>query len=596
MKMGAVIGQLIAQNTRPTGTNADQKSSAGYRFLQSLEKGSVFEGTILEIKNGQVTIGLANGDLLQARLDMDLSLIQGGSLFFQVKATDENQIALKPFPQETSNNPTLIKALQYAGVEVNSKNLAMVSLMMEEQMPIDKNSVLAMAKALIDCPQSDMRSLIQMQKYQIPVSEKNVVHYEELKDHQMNMVKNLNSVMGETANLINRSLEGMNQPQNIRQLVELLNVFAGEIVPDETEALSPLMTKNVGEILQDGEQIDPATKTFVKGEQDQVTTPVKLLANVLANAQTNAQELLKNDQAIPKVLSEANPLLDKSPELVKEGKVIPDETRQSQSQSQILPGKEVVSLESRLNTILSEWEQTQDPKAFAKVVQDLTMALSKGGVGEASVFNQLLEPTKKMFREFVNQLMERSMTTTPESLEKTPEFFDKLMSQLNHLEGAALEMGKSGNALLQTAGDLKSQIQFLSDFNQVYHYIQIPLKLKQQTTTGELYVYTHQKKLDQQKKDLSAHLHLDMEHLGSTDVYVKLEEKKVSTHFYLENEESFDVILNHLDILTERLNKKGYQVTMQVENTGKKINIVEDFIDPTAKVGKVQRYTIDVKV
>ena len=596
MKMGAVIGQLIAQNTRPTGTNADQKSSAGYRFLQSLEKGSVFEGTILEIKNGQVTIGLANGDLLQARLDMDLSLIQGGSLFFQVKATDENQIALKPFPQETSNNPTLIKALQYAGVEVNSKNLAMVSLMMEEQMPIDKNSVLAMAKALIDCPQSDMRSLIQMQKYQIPVSEKNVVHYEELKDHQMNMVKNLNSVMGETANLINRSLEGMNQPQNIRQLVELLNVFAGEIVPDETEALSPLMTKNVGEILQDGEQIDPTTKTFVKGEQDQVTTPVKLLTNVLANAQTNAQELLKNDPAIPKVLSEANPLLDKSPELVKEGKVIPDETRQSQNQSQILPGKEVVSLESRLNTILSEWEQTQDPKAFAKVVQDLTMALSKGGVGEASVFNQLLEPTKKMFREFVNQLMERSMTTTPESLEKTPEFFDKLMNQLNHLEGAALEMGKSGNALLQTAGDLKSQIQFLSDFNQVYHYIQIPLKLKQQTTTGELYVYTHQKKLDQQKKDLSAHLHLDMEHLGSTDVYVKLEEKKVSTHFYLENEESFDVILNHLDILTERLNKKGYQVTMQVENTGKKINIVEDFIDPTAKVGKVQRYTIDVKV
>ena len=596
MKMGAVIGQLIAQNTRPTGTNADQKSSAGYRFLQSLEKGSVFEGTILEIKNGQVTIGLANGDLLQARLDMDLSLIQGGSLFFQVKATDENQIALKPFPQETSNNPTLIKALQYAGVEVNSKNLAMVSLMMEEQMPIDKNSVLAMAKALIDCPQSDMRSLIQMQKYQIPVSEKNVVHYEELKDHQMNMVKNLNSVMGETANLINRSLEGMNQPQNIRQLVELLNVFAGEIVPDETEALSPLMTKNVGEILQDGEQIDPATKTFVKGEQDQVTTPVKLLTNVLANAQTNAQELLKNDPAIPKVLSEANPLLDKSPELVKEGKVLPDEARQSQNQSQILPGKEVVSLESRLNTILSEWEQTQDPKAFAKVVQDLTMALSKGGVGEASVFNQLLEPTKKMFREFVNQLMERSMTTTPESLEKTPEFFDKLMSQLNHLEGAALEMGKSGNALLQTAGDLKSQIQFLSDFNQVYHYIQIPLKLKQQTTTGELYVYTHQKKLDQQKKDLSAHLHLDMEHLGSTDVYVKLEEKKVSTHFYLENEESFDVILNHLDILTERLNKKGYQVTMQVENTGKKINIVEDFIDPTAKVGKVQRYTIDVKV
>ena len=598
MKMGAVIGQLIAQNTRPTGTNTDQKSSAGYRFLQSLEKGSVFEGTILEIKNGQVTIGLANGDLLHARLDMDLSLIQGGSLFFQVKEADENQIALKPFPQETTNNPTLIKALQYAGVEVNSKNLAMVSLMMEEQLPIDKNSVLAMAKALMDCPQSDMRSLIQMQKYQIPVSEKNVVHFEELKDHQMNMVKNLNSVMGEVSNLINRSLEGINQPQNMRQLVDLLNVFASEGVPDETNAQPTLLTKTVGETLVEGQLNNPVDKNFVKGENNQLTS--SLPGQV--NAQVSASDLLKNEQAMQGVLQEENPLLEQNANISKDGKINANAMDTVQNLSQSMTGKEMVSLDNRLNQILSEWKQStetegmQDSKEFAKVLQELTAALSKGVVGETNVLHQLLEPTRKMFREFVDQLMERTMTTTPESLEKTPEFFDKLMSQLNHLEGAALEMGKSGNALLQTAGDLKSQIQFLSDFNQVYHYIQVPLKLKQQTTTGELYVYTHQKKLDQQKKDLSAHLHLEMEHLGSTDVYVKLEEKKVSTHFYLENEQSFDLIMNHLDILTERLNKKGYQVSIQIENTGKKINIVEDFIDPSAKVGKVQRYTIDVKV
>ena len=598
MKMGAVIGQLIAQNTRPTGTNTDQKSSAGYRFLQSLEKGSVFEGTILEIKNGQVTIGLANGDLLNARLDMDLSLIQGGSLFFQVKAADENQIALKPFPQETTNNPTLIKALQYAGVEVNSKNLAMVSLMMEEQLPIDKNSVLAMAKALMDCPQSDMRSLIQMQKYHIPVSEKNVVHFEELKDHQMNMVKNLNSVMGEVSNLINRSLEGINQPQNMRQLVDLLNVFASEGVPDETNAQPTLLTKTVGEALVEGQLNNPVDKNFVKGENNQLTS--SLPGQV--NAQVSASDLLKNEQAMQGVLQEENPLLEQNADISKDGKINANAMDTVQNLSQSMTGKEMVSLDNRLNQILSEWKQStetegmQDSKEFAKVLQELTAALSKGVVGETNVLHQLLEPTRKMFREFVDQLMERTMTTTPESLEKTPEFFDKLMSQLNHLEGAALEMGKSGNALLQTAGDLKSQIQFLSDFNQVYHYIQVPLKLKQQTTTGELYVYTHQKKLDQQKKDLSAHLHLEMEHLGSTDVYVKLEEKKVSTHFYLENEQSFDLIMNHLDILTERLNKKGYQVSIQIENTGKKINIVEDFIDPSAKVGKVQRYTIDVKV
>ena len=594
MKMGAVIGQLIAQTQRPTGTNTDQKSSAGYRFLQSLEKGSVFEGTILEIKNGQVTIGLANGDLLHARLDMELSLIQGGSLFFQVKAADENQIALKPFPQETSNNPTLIKALQFAGVEVNSKNLAMVSLMMEEQLPIDKNSVLAMAKAVMDSPQADMRSLIQMVKYQIPVSEKNVAHYEELKDHQWNMVRNLNTVMSETSNLVSHFLEGTNQTQNNRQLVDFLNLFAGESVLEEADAQSPLMRIVAGDTLVAGEPMDLPAQTTSKTENSLLNYPV--------DDQASSQELPKNNQTIPDASKENSPLQNQSLDVRKDAAVILDENQASQIQSQSTPGKEVLSLEKNLNEILSGWKHTtkteaaQDPKTFAKVVQDLTMALSKEGYGEASVFDQLTGPTKKLFREFVNQLLERAMTTTPEALEKTPEFFDKLMNQLNYLEKMASEAGKSGTSLLQSTGDLKSQIQFLSDFNQVYHYIQIPLKLKQQTTAGELYVYTHQRNLNHQKKDLSAHLHLEMEHLGSTDVYVKLEEKKVSTHFYLENEQSFDLIMDHLDLLTERLNKKGYQVNIQVDNTGKKINLVEDFIDPSAKVGKVQRYTIDVKV
>ncbi len=420
MKMGAVIGQLIAQTQRPTGTNTDQKSSAGYRFLQSLEKGSVFEGTILEIKNGQVTIGLANGDLLHARLDMELSLIQGGSLFFQVKAADENQIALKPFPQETSNNPTLIKALQFAGVEVNSKNLAMVSLMMEEQLPIDKNSVLAMAKAVMDSPQSDMRSLIQMVKYQIPVSEKNVAHFEELKDHQLYMVKNLNTVMSETSNLVSHFLEGTNQTQNNRQLVDFLNLFAGESVLEEADAQSPLMRIVAGDTLVAGEPMDLPAQTTSKTENSLLNYPV--------DDQASSQELPKNNQTIPDASKENFPLQNQSLDVRKDAAVILDENQASQIQSQSTPGKEVLSLEKNLNEILSGWKHTtkteaaQDPKTFAKVVQDLTMALSKEGYGEASVFDQLTGPTKKLFREFVNQLLERAMTTTPEALEKTPEF------------------------------------------------------------------------------------------------------------------------------------------------------------------------------
>ena len=586
MKMGAVIGQLIAQTQKPTGTNLDQKSSAGYKFLQALDKGSVFEGTILEIKNGQVTIGLANGDLLHARLDMDLSFIQGGSLFFQVKAADENQIALKPFAQEPTNNPTLIKALQYAGVEVNSKNLAMVSLMMEEQMPIDKNSILAMAKSLMDCPQSDMRTLIQMNKYQIPINENNVAQYEELRDHQMGITQNIKQMMSDVEQLFQPSAQGDKAHLNLKQIVDFLNMFSKEPALDD----AGVKVQSTGEG-SDNSGIENLETEILKNNNEKIQAAADR-GTFYQGEEVVSQKTLTEKAVDTGVLSDT--LLGEQTEVSKHLETL--------ANNQQISGKENLDFQQKINTLLSEWKNSaegtpdQEQEVLTKVLNEITRQLSGGGSLDSSGLEQFPEHTRKMFQEFVSQLMEKSMGIEPESLQKLPEFFDKLMNQLNHLENVAGEMGKAGSTLMQSAGDLKSQLQFLSDFNQVYHYIQIPLKLKQQTTTGELYVFTHQKKHNLQKKDLSAHLHLEMEHLGSTDVYVKLEEKKVSTHFYLENEQSFDLIMNHLDILTERLNKKGYQVSIQVENTGKKMNIVEDFIDPSTKVGKVQRYTIDVKV
>ena len=86
-----------------------------------------------------------------------------------------------------------------------------------------------------------------------------------------------------------------------------------------------------------------------------------------------------------------------------------------------------------------------------------------------------------------------------------------------------------------------------------------------------------------------------MEHLGTTDVYVRLNQKKISTHFYMEKEESFDLIMENIDLLTQKLQDRGYEVTIQSENATKKIDFVEDFLSINKPVGRVQRYTFDVR-
>ena len=56
------------------------------------------------------------------------------------------------------------------------------------------------------------------------------------------------------------------------------------------------------------------------------------------------------------------------------------------------------------------------------------------------------------------------------------------------------------------------------------------------------------------------------------------------------------LIMQHMDMLEERLRRKGYYCTVNVINQEKKVDFVEDFLKrdlPTA--GKLHRYSFDVR-
>ena len=49
-----------------------------------------------------------------------------------------------------------------------------------------------------------------------------------------------------------------------------------------------------------------------------------------------------------------------------------------------------------------------------------------------------------------------------------------------------------------------------------------------------------------------------MEHLGPLDVYVALQDTKVSTKFYVQNDAILDYLEANMDVLTARLQQRGY--------------------------------------
>ena len=121
------------------------------------------------------------------------------------------------------------------------------------------------------------------------------------------------------------------------------------------------------------------------------------------------------------------------------------------------------------------------------------------------------------------------------------------------------ENGQSSSPLAKAVQNTVSNLDFMNQMNQMHGYIQLPLKLTGQEARGELYVFTNKRSMASKEGRVTALLHLDMEYLGKMDVFVALENQKVSTQFYLEKEEYLDFLEKNMDMLSARLNKRGYQ-------------------------------------
>ena len=204
-----------ASNTKTLG----QVKGAGRTLSvqgQELVPGKVFEGTVTEMKNGQVTLGLSDGKTISARMEQGVSLAKGQPMLFEVKSNTGEQIAIRPVVLESAQNPTLMKALEAAGLKANPRNLSMVNQMMMEQLPIDKGSLMQMARAVGNFPHADMQTLVQMQKQGFPIDENALNQFQNYKNGQQAMLPDMLSLMEGLAELSEQAFgkEGIGQGPN----------------------------------------------------------------------------------------------------------------------------------------------------------------------------------------------------------------------------------------------------------------------------------------------------------------------------------------------------------------------------------------------
>ena len=182
---------------------------------------------------------------------------------------------------------------------------------------------------------------------------------------------------------------------------------------------------------------------------------------------------------------------------------------------------------------------------------------------------------RKIFHRTLTTILKERLLMEPHDIEDNnyvKKYYSKITDFMDKLDSLIKNAGESNSSLGKNITQVKNNLDFMNQVNELYHYIQLPIKMNETQANGELYVYTKKKNQKSTDDNLTALLHLSMEALGNMDIYLTLKEDRLSTKFCLEKEEMIDFIEKHLPMLNERLKGKGYVVDSKVESISKNRN------------------------
>lgn len=520
-------------------SGAGQAGAQGGKVLADFPPGSSFSGQVVMAEDGTVTIKLADSTMLSASLKGGISLAAGSQVTFLVNSNSNNQMTLSPLFTNLGGGLNVENALKDAGLPVDAQTAQMVSDMMERGMSVDRDSLLGMYRQILDNPQVDAGMAVRLVQMHLAVNE-------------------LNASQLQAYDNMNYQLTG-----GIAEIAKELQQAFSSIGEGNTENMVKLF-EGIVDLLGEGGKVPEGTEE-----------------SVLNGTGRLSGEEMKNDLLQETAASGENTG-------IADGKVLPMDAG-GQPVSEILSDKELQALTDILKNagsdkgIIDEISKGEiSSKDALRLINDAMQGKGMAGNGAQILFKDNTDAWKELFHgsavgKLLQNALEKNWLMKPENVgskEKVEEFYEQLRSQTGKLADMTSSALGKDSGLYQNVNRMSQNIDFMNQLNQTFTYVQVPLKMSSQNANGDLYVYTNKKNLAAKNGSVSAFLHLDMDHLGSVDVYVAMEKQRVSTNFKVRDDSVLDLIEANIDLLNKRLEKRGYKLHPSVEVTEKEVSVV----------------------
>lgn len=542
----------------------EQNLKNGMEEIASKQPGQSVTGEVIEKNGSDILLAIGKNQMLRAKLDAGIPVEEGQMMTFSIKNASGAKVILSPLYANTGNDPNVSKALQMAGIPENALTGKMVQTMMQEGMSIDRDSLSRMLRVVSANPEANVETMVQLSRLEIPVTENTLF--------QMEAYKNLEHQITD----------------GIFEIADALQNTAAVMINDGDAEGAVSLYREILSLLSEGESVQPQAEGEAQisvGLPLEETLPLKEAVRLL-------NEFLNGDALQP----------DK--EIVEENALLRESGLQTEKGQEFLGQQKI---ESGLQT---EGQQRAESSIQAdggtplKTIGVLLERLEKALLSDEIAPHQRESISRlfsgKEFQQAIKNEMIKQWLLTPEDVgkeHKAEELYEKLNSQLSRFRQTLNQSVGADTSLARAVSNLSGNIDFMNQMNQMFTYIQLPLKLQSQEANGELYVYTNKKNLAKKDGEVSALLHLDMEHLGSVDVYVSMKDTKVSTQFRLKDDSALDLIAGHIDLLNERLNKRGYTMNASFVKKGEEEtgSVMEEILKQDKNISILSGYSFDAR-
>lgn len=575
------ISNLVSQYNNSVANGEPMTGAKGVEKLVSslneMSKGMIFEGTVSSVRGNQVKLALSNGQQILARLAGKFSFEQGQSVFFQVKNNDGGTIEIKPYTVDGEGaNLTLMDALKSAGLPVDGINLSMVNKMMEEQMPIDKTSLNQMYQLVQDNKDINVTTLVELKRLGIEINQVNAAQFENYANDKQAITIAMDSLIDELPNAL--SAEDLSMYKLVTQARDILNIVT-EGLPEEAFISSEASDMSQYETIMRDNQSAPVVKKHFN-----IAELFESLNSVSGESQDiHTTQKINNAPATDTILLQEN------------------ETK-SNTIGFLLSDKQIEELNEQVRMLLPNLQENNislysEDSSVVGILNDIKSML-ENTPANADTLRHLF--SGEAFKLMLKEALEQQWMIKPGDLEKNPKkldgLYDKIEKQITNMEIILKTSGVVNPKAEALADNIRGNIEFMNQINEAYTYVQVPLKMNEKNTSGQLYVYTNKKSMSNPDKELSAFLHLDLEHLGGTDVSIKMLHRKVTTNFYLDSDESYALVKQFLPVFEKRLQDKGYNCELNVNSGSKQMNFVAGFLKKDLPpTGQVHRYSFDIR-